>query len=95
MWANTEVLHPDTEKWEEDRSSFGAGLGHLADFCSVALSDSELLIVGGEGPDSDGGTQISGETRIYNFDTGEWRHLASMPHGRAGHGCAVVKVTRS
>ena len=92
MWAKTEVLHPDTEEWQEDRSSFGVGLGLVSDYCSSQLSDSEVLVVGGEVPDGEGGTQLSKRARIYNFDSQEWVELPSMPHGRAGHGCAVLKV---
>ena len=91
-WTKTEVLHLDREGWQEDRSNFGVGLGPVSDFCFTEFSDSEVLVVGGEVPDSEEGTQLSRRARIFNFASQEWLELPSMPQGRAGHGCAVVKV---
>ena len=53
-WASTEVLNNPLGEWEEDGSSFGVGLGHVADFCTSQLSDEELLVSGGLVPDGMG-----------------------------------------
>ena len=91
-WAFTEVLHQDVGEWEEEGTSLGEGLGQVADFCSVKLSEDELLVSGGLVSDGRGGTKLSDQTKIYNFATQRWRHLDSLPQGRAGHGCGVIQV---
>ena len=37
-----------------------------------------------------GGTGHTTEAHLYNFDTGVWTTLASMPRGRTGHVCKAV-----
>lgn len=64
--------------------------------CSVAISDSEIMVIGGLSGEFDmnhGGNTSSRTTRILNTKTWEFRIGPSMNEDRRLHGCAIKNGT--